>query len=205
MLIEQPPLLYRMFFPEGIWRINRRERSVYITFDDGPIPQMTPWILDTLDEYKVKGTFFMVGENVWRYPYLFEDIKRRGHSYGNHTYNHLQGIKCTTQTYMENVEKANALIESTLFRPPHGIMRFEQAKRIRRDYSLIMYDLVTRDYDASLSPERVLRNVQRYTRNGSIIVFHDSLRSERNIRYALPRAIEWLRESGYNILPIPML
>lgn len=198
MFIEQPPVLYRILFPEAVWRIKRKKhRVVYLTFDDGPVPEVTPWVLDTLDKYGVKATFFMVGDNVARNPQLFEEIKRRGHCYGNHTMNHLQGMKTTRDDYMYNIDQANELIDSTLFRPPHGLMKWSQARAIKERYNIIMYDLVTRDYSRNLNGDEVLANVRRYARNGSIIVFHDSLKAEKNLRYALPRAIEWLKEQGY--------
>jgi len=205
MLIEQPPLLYRILFPEAIWRIKRKkQRVVYLTFDDGPIPEVTPWVLDTLDKYGIKATFFMVGDNARRHPWLVEEIKKRGHSYGNHTMHHLQGFKVSTLRYMRDITEANDYIDSTLFRPPHGLMRWSQAKAIKDRYNIVMYDLVTRDYSYKLNGEEVLANVRRYVRNGSIIVFHDSLRAEHNLKYALPKAIEWLKSEGYEILPIPM-
>ena len=198
MFIEQPPVLYRILCPEAVWRIKRKKRRVvYLTFDDGPVPEVTPWVLDTLDKYGVKATFFMVGDNVARNPQLFEEIKRRGHCYGNHTMNHLQGMKTTRDDYMHNIDQANELIDSTLFRPPHGLMKWSQARAIKERYNIIMYDLVTRDYSRNLNGDEVLANVRRYARNGSIIVFHDSLKAEKNLRYALPRAIEWLKEQGY--------
>jgi peptidoglycan/xylan/chitin deacetylase (PgdA/CDA1 family) len=205
MFIEQPPLIYRILFPEAIWRIKRKQqRVVYLTFDDGPIPEVTPWVLDTLDKYGIKATFFMVGDNARRHPWLVDEIKKRGHSYGNHTMNHLQGLKTTTLRYMRNITEANKYIYSSLFRPPHGLMRPSQAKAIKARYNIVMYDLVTRDYSHKLNGEDVLKNVKRYTRNGSIIVFHDSLRAERNLKYALPRAIEWLKNEGYELQVIPM-
>lgn len=203
--IERPPLLYRILFPEAVWRIKRKKkRMVYLTFDDGPIPEVTPWVLDLLDRYNVKATFFLVGDNVRRNPQLLEEIKRRGHSWGNHTMNHLQGFKTTSRTYLRNIREADDLIDSPLYRPPHGLMRWGQARVIKNHMNIIMYDLVTRDYSRKASPERVLRNVRRYARNGSIIVFHDSLKAERNLRYALPRAIEWLQKKGYELAPLPM-
>ena len=198
MFIEQPPLLYRILFPEAVWRIkHKKRRVVYLTFDDGPVPEVTPWVLDTLDHYGVKATFFMVGDNVARNPQLFDEIKRRGHGYGNHTMNHLQGMKTTLADYILNIDQANELIDSSLFRPPHGLMKWSQARAIKERYNIIMYDLVTRDYSRQMNGEEVLANVRRYVRNGSIIVFHDSLKAEKNLRYALPRAIEWLKEQGY--------
>ena len=205
MFIEQPPLLYRLLFPEAIWRIKRhRRRVVYLTFDDGPIPEVTPWVLDLLDSENIKATFFLVGDNVERNPALFKEIIKRGHSWGNHTMNHLQGIKVSTKRYLDNINLADQLINSVLFRPPHGIIKYSQGRAIKTRYNIIMHDVVSRDYSRKMSPEQVLENVCKYTRNGSIIVFHDSLKAERNLRYALPRAIRWLKENGYEILPIPM-
>ena len=187
MFIEQPPLIYRLLFPEAVWRLKkRRKRTVYLTFDDGPVPEVTPWVLDTLDRYGVRATFFMVGDNV-----------RRGHSYGNHTMHHLQGMKVTARTYWRDICEADALLDSPLFRPPHGIMRWKQAAAIKHHYNIIMYDLVTRDYSRRLTPARVVDNVRRYARNGSIIVFHDSLKAERNLRDALPA-------EGYSFEVLPM-
>lgn len=203
MLIEQPPLLYRLLFPEAIWRIKRKKRKVaYITFDDGPIPEVTPWVLDVLDRYNVKATFFMVGDNVRRYPELFEEIKRRGHSYGNHTMHHLQGFKTPRRKYLVDITKANRLIDSSLFRPPHGLISTGQAKAIKNHYNIIMYDLVTRDYSKHMTPKKVMDNIRKRVRNGSIIVFHDSLKAERNMKAVLPQALEWLQSKGYELLPI---
>ncbi len=197
--------MYRILFPEAIWRIKRKKRrTVYLTFDDGPIPEITPWILDLLDYYGIKATFFLVGDNVRRHPELLEEIKRRGHSWGNHTMNHLQGFKETSRNYLRNIKEADNLIDSPLYRPPHGIMRWGQAKIIKEHFNIVMYDVVTRDYSKKLNGEKVVKNVRRYARNGSIIVFHDSLKAEANLRYALPRAIEWLRDQGFEFAPIPM-
>lgn len=204
-LIEQPPLLYRLLFPEGAWRVKRKRRKVvYLTFDDGPCAEVTPWLLDLLDRYGIKATFFLVGDNVRRNPGLFDEIKRRGHSYGNHTMHHVQGFKTSLRAYLRDITEADQLIDSPLFRPPHGLLRYSQAYAIRNRYNLIMYDLVTRDYSRRLTPERVLDNVMRYARNGSIIVFHDSLKARANMQWALPRAIEWLASQGYELLPLPM-
>lgn len=206
MLIEQPPLLYRLLFPEAIWRIKRKKSRpvVYLTFDDGPIPEETPWVLDLLDRYDIKATFFMVGDNVRRHPELLDEVRRRGHSYGNHTMHHLQGMKVRAHRYLHDVAEAAQLIDSTLFRPPHGLLRWKQAKALKMHFNIVMYDLVTRDYSRKLTGEEVLANVRRYARNGSIIVFHDSLKASANMRYALPRAIEWLREQGYDFDVLPM-
>ena len=205
MLIERPPLFYRLLFPEAIWRIkHRRRKVVFLTFDDGPIPEVTPWVLDTLDRYGIKATFFMVGDNVRRHPELLEEVRRRGHAVGNHTMHHLQGMKVTAYRYMHDISKANDLIDSPLFRPPHGLLRWKQARAIKDRYNLVMYDLVTRDYSKKLNPEQVFNNVRRYARNGSIIVFHDSLKAEKNMKAVLPRAIEYLRSLGYEFEPLPV-
>lgn len=205
MLIEQPSLLYRLLFPEAIWRIKRKGRKVvYITFDDGPIPEVTPWVLDTLDRFGAKATFFMVGDNVRRHPELLEEVKRRGHSWGNHTMHHLQGFKVPTMRYMRDITEADTLIGSPLFRPPHGLIRWAQAAAIKHHYNIVMYDLVTRDYSRKLTPDKVMANVRRYTRNGSIIVFHDSLKAERNLRAVLPQALQWLKEKGYEFEKLDM-
>lgn len=198
MLVEQPPLLYRLLFPEAIWRIKKRgKKVVYLTFDDGPIPESTPWVLDLLDRKGVKATFFLVGDNVRRHPHLLEEIRRRGHGVGNHTMHHLQGMKTAPRRYLRDIKEADALIESSLFRPPHGLMRWSQARVLKRHYNIIMYDLVTRDYSPKMTPEKVLANVKKYTRPGSIIVFHDSLKAWHNMSNALPEAIDWLKAEGY--------
>ncbi len=198
MFIEQPPLPYRLLFPEAMWRLKfHREPTVYLTFDDGPIPEVTPWVLDTLDSKGVKATFFMVGDNVRRHPGLMEEVKARGHALGNHSMHHLQGMKVTTRHYLRDISRAAELIDSRLYRPPHGIMRWSQAKALKNRFDIVMYDVVTRDYSSRLTPEQVLQNVKRYTRNGSIIVFHDSLKAERNLRAVLPAAIDWIRQQGY--------
>lgn len=203
MLIEQPPMLYRLLFPEAIWRIKQRRRKlVFLTFDDGPIPEVTPWVLNVLDRYGIKATFFMVGDNVRRHPELLEEVRRRGHSVGNHTMHHLQGMKESGRSYMRDITEADKLIDSTLFRPPHGLIRPSQSRAIKDHYNIVMYDVVTRDYSRKMAPEQVLANVKRYTRNGSIIVFHDSLKAWPNLQYALPRAIEWLKNEGYVFRPI---
>ena len=204
MFIEQPSTFLRWLYPKAVWRMNSHEKAVYLTFDDGPLPETTPFILDTLREFGVRATFFMVGDNAARHPELVEEVLRRGHSVGNHTMNHLQGRKVKTDAYVANVEKANALLRTNLFRPPHGLMRWAQSKLLRSNYALIMYDVVTRDYARNIDGEGVLENVKRFARRGSIIVFHDSLKAEKNMKYALPRAIEWLKENGYTLEPIPM-
>lgn len=186
---------------------------MYLTFDDGPIPEVTPWVLDVLDKYGVKATFFMVGDNIRKYPETFRMVVDRGHRIGNHTFNHLRGFEYTSYNYLENTRKAQNFMEKMcreeeklqqalyplLFRPPHGHMTFGQYIVLRKDYQIVMWDLVTRDYSKKRRPPQVLANVMRYARSGSIITFHDSLKSWKNgnLQYALPRSIEFLKEEGY--------
>jgi peptidoglycan/xylan/chitin deacetylase (PgdA/CDA1 family) len=197
MLIEQPPKLLRWLYPRALWRMDKNVKAVYLTFDDGPIPNITPWVLDLLDKYNIKATFFLVGDNVRKHPEEFKMIVERGHRVGNHTFNHISGLKYLSYNYLENTNKADELINSTLFRPPHGWMRWGQYIVLSHRYTVVMWDLVTRDYSKRLNGHQVLRNVKKYVRNGSIITFHDSIKSEKNLKYALPRAIEWLLEQGY--------
>ena len=197
MFIEQPAKWLRWLYPNALWRMDRNERSVYLTFDDGPIPCSTPFILDTLAEYNAKATFFMVGENVLRYHDLYNRIVEEGHQVGNHTFNHMGSLKHWALTYGINIQKANELIHAHLFRPPHGWMRWSVYWWLSRRYQIVMWDLVTRDYSKWMTAEDVLNNVKRYARNGSIITFHDSTKSIDKLRYALPEALKWLKEQGY--------
>ena len=197
MIIEQPTIWLRWIYPKAFWRMDPKEHSVYLTFDDGPIPEATPFILDTLSKYGVKATFFMVGDNVRKYPYLYERIKAEGHQVGNHTYNHMGSIRHTLRTYVKNTNKANELIHSRYFRPPHGWMRPAAYIWLKRKYKVVMWDVVTRDYSRLLTAEDVVNNIKTYTRNGSIITFHDSLKSIDKLYTALPESLEWLISQGY--------
>lgn len=176
--------------------------EVYVTFDDGPIPEVTPQVLDILDSFSVRATFFMVGQNVARNPSLLEEVRRRGHAVGNHTHRHLQGLNVSVRQYLDDVAEADALIRSPLFRPPHGWLTPSQLKALQQRYRVVMYDLVTRDYNRKLTSGRVFDNVSTLSRPGSVIVFHDSLKSWPRLRESLPRSLEWLLESGYRLLPM---
>ena len=175
------------------------DNAVYLTFDDGPIPEVTPWVLELLDKHNIKATFFMVGDNIRKHPDVFRMVVERGHRIGNHTFNHIRGFEYLSSNYLANTDKANEMMKTDLFRPPHGHMRWMQYMTLKRHYKIIMWDLVTRDYSKKLRPPQVLANVMRYARNGSIITFHDSLKSwnNGNLQYALPRAIDFLKEEGY--------
>lgn len=206
MLIEQPPRLFRMLFPKGcLFRAkSHKGKRVFLTFDDGPIPEITPMVLDILDKYGVKATFFAVGDNARRYPGLVEEIRLRGHSLGNHTMHHIKGSAVNTPQYLDDISIAHRYIGDThLFRPPHGWLTRKQAKILANEYRIVLYDVVTRDYSKRTSAEDVVRNVRKYARNGSVIVFHDSLKSAEKLPYALPEAIRWLKEEGYEFSLIP--
>ncbi len=197
MVIEQPARWMRWLYPKAMWRMKKDEQTVYLTFDDGPIPESTPFILETLAEFGIKATFFMVGENVKRHPELYERIVAEGHQVGNHTFNHLGAFKHWTITYIINTFKANELIHAHLFRPPHGWMRPSEYYWLRKEFRVVMWDVVTRDYSKWMTADGVVNNVKRYVRNGSIITFHDSLKSIDKLRTALPESIRWLKEQGY--------
>lgn len=200
MLIERPPRLFRKLFPGVVFRMpesGENPGKVYLTFDDGPIPEATPWVLDTLDRLDVKATFFMVGQNIERHPELLEDVKRRGHRVGNHTLHHIRGAGISPEVYLEDVKACEQYTVSRLFRPPHGWLTPSQLKAVRKYYKVVMFDLVTRDYSKRVTARDVVRNVKKYARDGSVIVFHDSLKSIGKLKTALPESIEWLKREGY--------
>ena len=198
MIIEQPAVFLRWIYPHALWRMDKREKAVYLTFDDGPIPEATPFILDTLERCGAKATFFMVGENARKYPHLLAEVKARGHRIGNHTNNHIGGFRWWSWLYLANVVEANKVLHTNLFRPPHGWMKMMQYRVLRHcGFRVVMWDVVTRDYSRRLTAEDVLNNVRRYTRPGSIITFHDSLKSIDKLKHALPEALQWLIQEGY--------
>lgn len=205
MFIEQPSKWLRWLYPKALWRMDTSDHSVYLTFDDGPIPESTPYILKILREFDVKATFFVVGDNVRKYPELYEQIVADGHRIGNHTYNHIGGARHSIRTYEKNVTRCQEILGDAncstqlppLFRPPHGWMRPTQYHRFKHKFRIVMWDLVTRDYSHLLSPYDVVRNVHRYARNGSIITFHDSLKSIDKLFFALPASLRFLKSEGY--------
>lgn len=209
MFIERVPWWVRRLMPDGLWRVEEREgvhcveeregvRRVYLTFDDGPIPEVTPWVLDVLDHYGVRATFFMVGDNARRYPELVREVMARGHAVGNHTMHHVQGLRMDARRYAADVRECAKYVPGRWFRPPHGWMRRSQVRElVRMGYRVVMYDVVTRDYSRRLGWEDVYGNVKRYVRAGSVVVFHDSLKSRERLEEALPRSLEWLKGQGY--------
>ena len=197
MFIEQPAKWLRWLYPDAAWRMDPTEKAVYLTFDDGPIPEATPFILETLKQFDAKATFFMVGENVRRHPELYQQIVDAGHQVGNHTFHHLGALKHQVMTYIDDTEEANKLIKARYFRPPHGWMRMTEYWWLKKKYRIVMWDLVTRDYSKWMTADDVVNKVKRYARNGSIIPFHDSLKSIDKLHFALPQALQWLKDQGY--------
>ncbi len=199
MIIEQPARILRLFYPHALWRMGQTERVVYLTFDDGPIPEATPFILDVLEREGVKATFFMVGDNAAKYPHLLEEVRRRGHRIGNHTFHHLKGFGWRVWDYLVDIKQAEDLLQTDrLFRPPHGWMAPIRYRILRHlGWRVVMWDVVTRDYSRLLTADDVLDNVKRLTRPGSIITMHDSLKSIDKLKQALPEAVRWLKEQGY--------
>ena len=197
MYTVRPPIALRWFYPTLTWHRSRAEKRIFLTFDDGPIPDVTPFVINTLKRYGIKATFFCVGENIKKHPDLFDCLTKNGHRIGNHTYNHLNGWNTPDGTYLQNVDRCQRLTQTNLFRPPYGRGKRSQYKRLLNDYDIIMWDVLSGDFDTKLSPEKCLHNVITHARNGSIIVFHDNVKATPRIRYALPRAIEHWLAAGY--------
>ena len=197
------PGFFTSLFTQAVWRMKEAGQMVYLTFDDGPIPEVTPWVLDLLAKEDIKATFFCVGENVQRYPKVYQQILDGGHSVGNHTFSHLQGFKTNDQAFFSNIEQAAGLIDSNLFRPPHGLLKASQYNYLKKKYSVIMWDLISCDYNKRFSPERIYKNVRDFVRPGSIVTFHDSEKAMLNLMQALPPSIKWMKEQGYCFKAIP--
>ena len=193
----QFPRLLRPLWGKVVWRKDPSKKVIYLTFDDGPVPEVTPLVLDLLDEHNIKATFFCVGENVQKHPDTFAQVMSRGHKVGNHTFNHLKGFSVKDEEYYDNIDKAAELIDSKLFRPPYGRVTGKQMKKLRDRYAIIMWDVITHDYNKSLSPETIMRTIKRYSRNGSLVVFHDSIKAKENVLAVLPLAIEYWKSKGY--------
>jgi peptidoglycan-N-acetylglucosamine deacetylase len=193
MYLLKTPAFLRYVFPNILWRVSTDKKEIYLSFDDGPVPEATPWVLDILSQYNAKATFFMVGENIKKHRTLYEDVLSAEHSVGNHTHNHLNGWKTTTIKFIDNV---NACEESGLantagyFRPPYGRLKMSQYKKIKNAYKIVMWDVLSGDFSSSLSAEDCLRKSIQKTERGSIIVFHDSVKAIRKLKYILPRYLD---------------
>lgn len=197
MNIVKSPVWLRWLLPHLTWHHSRHEKIIYLTFDDGPIPDVTPQVLNILKKYNIQASFFCVGENIVKHPEIFEQLKAEGHQIGNHTFNHLKGWDTSLKEYLENVAKCHQYTQSTLFRPPYGKCTLSQFKQLRKQYNIIMWDVITYDFDAQLSPEDCYNNATQFTTNGSIVVFHDNVKALPRLLYALPKAIEYWLAAGY--------
>ncbi len=189
-------------FRDLTWHFTGKDNELFLTFDDGPTPEITPWVLAALKEFNAKATFFCIGKNVKKYPDLYNQILSEGHSVGNHSYNHIKGWKTSNQKYVESVQKAAQVIDSNLFRPPFGKIRPQQIGQLKQDFKIIMWDVFSRDYDSKLDKEKCLKNVLDFSESGSIIVFHDTLKAERNLKYVLPKVLKHFSEQGFVFNPI---
>ncbi len=197
-MVAKSPLILKKLFPELLWEVKTREKTIYLTFDDGPNPNTTHWILDCLKKYNVVATFFCVGENVCNYPELYNELVNKGHTTGNHTYNHINGWNTTTGKYAENIAKAENFIESKLFRPPYGRITPAQIKTLKKDYKIVMWSVLTYDYDRKVTAEKCLNNSIVHTKPGSIIVFHDSNKAFDKLKFVLPLFLEHFINKGYS-------
>jgi peptidoglycan-N-acetylglucosamine deacetylase len=205
MYLVKTPWLLKKIYPQLIWDSNKHNRTIYLTFDDGPIPIVTPFVLNILEQYKAKATFFCIGDNASKHTDIFEKVKAAGHTIGNHTFNHLKGWDTDDRVYLQNFIRADELLHTSLFRPPYGRIKRSQIKLLkaqRPNLQIIMWDVLSGDFDAELSPEKCLQNVLKYTKPGSIIVFHDSLKAFDRLEYVLPRAMEIWSKEGYAFIPL---
>lgn len=189
-------------FRDLTWHFTGKDNELFLTFDDGPTPGITPWVLTILKEFNARATFFCIGKNVKKYPDLYNQILNEGHSVGNHSYAHIKGWKTSSKKYVESVQKAAQLIDSNLFRPPYGKIRPQQTTQLKQDFKIIMWDVFAKDYDNKLDKEKCLKNVLEFSESGSIIVFHDTLKAERNLKYVLPKALKHFSEQGFVFNPI---
>jgi hypothetical protein len=196
--------IIKKLFSNYIWDIPNNENKIYLTFDDGPTPEITNWTLNKLEQYQARATFFCIGDNLRKYPEIYQEIIKKGHVVGNHTFNHLNGLKTKTADYVDNAKLFECELNKmstrkcNLFRPPYGKIKPSQSKILRNEgYKIIMWDVLSADYDQSISPEECLENVIQNCKSGSIIVFHDSIKGFKNLEYVLPRTLEFIKEKGF--------
>jgi len=196
------PHLFHWIFPNYTWKVKTTKKVVYFTFDDGPHPKITPWVLEQLTVYNAKATFFMVGENIVKHPDIFEQVKQQGHQIGNHTFNHLKGWEINNDNYFKNVERCQELTKTNLFRPPYGRINYSQAKHISQTHQIVMWNRLSRDYDINLNIEESLKAMKLLPANGAIFVFHDSEKAFKNLIIILPQLLEFYQKEGYEFLSI---
>lgn len=195
--------IIKKLFSNYIWDIPNHENKVYLTFDDGPTPEITEWVLNQLEQYNAKATFFCIGKNIIAHPEIFNQIIEKGHGIGNHTHNHLNGWKTTTDEYIKNSMQCSEISDqfenNKIFRPPYGKIKAAQAKKLRQQgYKIIMWDVLSADFDQSISKEECLNNVLSSTKSGSVIVFHDSVKAFKNLEYTLPKVLQYLTENNFS-------
>ncbi|MGE0090667.1 MAG: polysaccharide deacetylase family protein [Bacteroidales bacterium] len=189
-------------FKDFIWHFAGHEKELYLTFDDGPNADVTPWVLETLAKYNAKATFFCIGENVMNNYAIYERIVAEGHSVGNHSFSHLKGWITSNKDYIDDIIKASEFIDSDLFRPPYGKIKPSQSFELKKDYYIIMWDVLTRDYDEDVNPDKCLQYVINHSEGGSIILFHDTLKAIKNLRFVLPRVLEHYSSKGFTFKAI---
>lgn len=192
------PKFLQQIFPDLVWRIETSNKEIYLSFDDGPIPEVTPWILEQLEQFHAKASFFCVGQNIERHPEIFAQIIRAGHTVGSHSFNHLSGWGTDNLEYILNVRKGARACGSNLYRPPYGRLKPSQTRILKHHYKIIMWDVLSGDFDPDLSAEACYQNVIRNTLPGSIVVFHDSIKSKTKLKFVLPKVLEYFSEKGYN-------
>lgn len=197
MYLVKTPRVIQNLFPNFHWRVAGEAPVIYLTFDDGPIPSVTPWVLKQLAAYNAKATFFCVGENVRKYPQLLEQVLAEGHTVGNHTMHHLDGWASENLPYFHDVRHCGNQVNSTLFRPPYGRLKPAQAQFLQRHYEIVMWDVLSGDFDPHLKPEECVTNVTSNAGPGSIVVFHDSLKAQEKLEFALPKVLKHFTELGY--------
>ena len=197
MFFVKTPSIVKRYYSGLVWDIPTEEKVIYLTFDDGPTPEVTSYVLKELSKYNAKATFFCLGCNVDKHPNIYQEIISEGHQIGNHTYHHLNGWHTNNQQYFDNVEKCSKTIDSKLFRPPYGRIKKSQSAKLIQDYKIVMWDVLSGDFDPKTTPEQCLKNVIDYTSEGSIVVFHDSKKASQNLSYALPKFLAYFHERGY--------
>ncbi len=199
MIVVKPPFFIQWLLPKELhWSIPTKEKIIYLTFDDGPTLEYTSEILKMLEKHQAKATFFCVGENIVKHPKEFNAILAHGHSVGNHTYNHLNGFKCDNEIYLDNIKKCDQLSKVHLFRPPYGHISPQQVKRVSKTHHIVLWSVMSYDFKKEMSPQTCLKNTLRYSKPGSIVVFHDHAKAFENLSYALPRFLDHFSEKGFS-------